>query len=156
MSRYFRRGTTKIYFLPTVAAKAAPTTGEIAAGTDLTNSVAEVAGFTFSNSPIPVPDMGSVYTKTIPGEDTSDDSSLTFYEDDVANPIRTVLAKGTSGFIVLSPAGSVAAAAKVEVWPVKTTSVAREWSAGNDPARFVVGFTIPDTPATDAVVAAGP
>lgn len=155
MGRYFRRGTTKIYFLPSVAAKESPTTGEIAAGTDLTNSVAEVAGFTFSNSPIPVPDMGSVYTKTIPGEDTSDDSSLTFYEDDVSNPIRTTLAKGTSGYILLFPAGGIIATSNVEVWPVKTTSVAREWSAGNDPARFVIQFTIPDTPATDATVAAG-
>lgn len=154
MARYFRRGTSKIRFVPTISDIASPTSAEITAGTDLTPHIAEIGGFTYANDPIEVPDMASVFTKTIPGEDTADDSTLTLYEDDTTNTVRSSLAKGTSGFIVLSPNGSMAAAAKVEVWPVKVSGNNREWSAGNDPARYVVSFGIIDVPNVDSTIVA--
>ena len=153
MARYFRRGKSAIRFLPAVANKAAPTRAEITAGTDLTGSTAEIAGFTFSNDPIPVPDLGSTFTGTIVGEDTAETPTLTFYDDDAASTVRTALAKGVTGFIVLFPYGDVPTK-RAEVWPVTSTGVNDEWSAGNDPARFSVGFAVTGVPSQNAVVPA--
>lgn len=158
MSRYFRRGTTKIYFVSTIADIDAPTEAEMAAGTDITCDVAEISGFSFSNSPIDVPDMCSPFVKSIPGEDTAEDSSITFYEDNTSNPTRTLLLKGVEGYMALFPygvtGGAPSAGDELEVWPVSVASSTREWSAGNEPARFMVEFTITDVPDQDAVVVA--
>lgn len=142
-------------FLPSVASKAAPTTAEVTAGTDILVQLAEITGFIFANTPIMVPDMTTTFTKQIGGEDTAEASSITFYEDDTTNAIRTALAKGTTGFVLLYPyTATPASTAKCEVWPVRVTSSARQWSTGNDPARYVVSFAITDVPNTDAVQAA--
>jgi len=159
--RYFRRGTTKIYFAPAVADTDAPTEDEMGDATELSCQLAEISGFAFSNSPIDVPDMCDVFVKNIPGEDTAEDSSITFYELDTSlasNPIKTTLSKGTAGFVVFFPYGlagaNPAAGDECEVWPVSIASNTREWSAGNDPARFMVEFTITDVPDQDATVVA--
>lgn len=150
MSRYFRRGTTKIYFVSTISNTASPTVAEMAAGTELTCEVAEISGFAFQNSPIDVPDMCAEFVKKIPGEDTADDSEMTFYEDDTSNPLLTTLAKGNQGYVVFFPYGiggaSPVAGDDCEVWPVSVAKTTREWSAGNDPARFMSTFTITGVP----------
>lgn len=157
MARYFRRGKSKVLFTPTVAGYSAtagtgsPTRAEITAGTPLTPQVAEVTGFQFSNSPIATPDLNSTFTSTIAGEDTAADSGFTFYDDDAATTIRTALAKGTKGFILMFPYGDVATK-RCEVWPVESTGVADEWSAGNDPARFAVSFGITSPPSLNGTI----
>lgn len=151
MARYFRRGVSKVYFLPSVANKAAPTSGEISAGTDLTGSISDIGGFTYSNSPIDTPDLSSTYTTTIPGEDTTDTPELTFYDDNASTAVRTALAKGVAGFILRAPLGT-GTGKRAEVWPVTSTGVNDEWSAGNDPARFAVQFAVTSVPTTAAVM----
>lgn len=153
MGRYFRRGKSKILFVPTIASKAAPTRIELDAGTPLTPQAADIADFQFSNSPIATPDLDSTFTTTIPGEDTTGTPTLTFYDDDAADTIRTALTKGTKGYIALMPYGDVAAK-RMEVWPVESTGVNDEWSAGNDPARYTVAFGVTGVPEQDAVVPA--
>lgn len=159
MTRYFRRGKSKILFTPTVtgysaaAGTGSPTRAEITAGTALTPQIAEVNGFSFSNSPIATPDLNSTFTSTIAGEDTAEDSSLTFYDDDTATTIRTALLKGTKGYILLFPYGDVPTK-RMEVWPVESTGVADEWTAGNDPARFAASFGITSPPSLSGVVPA--
>jgi hypothetical protein len=159
MARYFRRGTTKVYFEPTIADTDAPTEAELATATELSCELAEISGFSFSNNPIDVPDMCDVFVKKIPGEDAADDSSMTFYEDSVSfasNTILSTLAKGTEGYILLFPYGlagaTPAAGDECEVWPVSVASNTREWNAGNEPARFMVEFTITDVPDQAATV----
>lgn len=151
MARFFRRGVSKVYFLPAVANKAAPTAPEIAAGTDLTGSVADIGGFTYTNSPIDTPDMASTYTTTIPGEDTTDTPSLTFYDDNASTAIRTALAKGVTGYLLRVPYGT-GTGKRGEVWPVTSTGVNDEWSAGNDPARFQAQFAVTAVPTLAAVL----
>lgn len=159
MSRYFRRGTTKLYFEPTIADKDAPTEAELASATELSCDMAEISGFSFSNNPIDVPDMCAVFVAKIPGEDTAEDSSMTFYEDDggfAANTIKSTLAKGTEGYILIFPYGlagaTPAAGDECETWPVSVASNTREFSAGNEPARFMVEFTITGVPDLEATV----
>lgn len=157
--RFFRRGKTKVFFVPTLASKTAPTAVQINAGTNLTPGIASLEGFTFDNSPIPTPDMDSTFTTSIPGEDTAADSRLNFYErtPTTGNPNQAALAKGTTGNIVIFWGGiagaSPAASDKCEVWPIQSTGYRREYTVGNDPARWSVGFTPTDTPSLDSVVA---
>lgn len=157
MARFFRRGKTKFRFVPTIASTSLiPTAAEVTAGTDLTGNVAGVAGFSFSNSPIPVPDMSAVFTGSIPGEDAGADSSLTFYEDTTTNTLQTTLAKGVGGYIVVFFAGTAganpAAGDKCEVWPIISTGPAREYLLSNDPARWTAQFALSAPPNFSATV----
>ncbi len=147
MARFFRRGVSKIYFLPAVASLGAPTTAEVAAGVDLSPQVAEIAGFQLSNSPIPTPNLAERFTPQIDGEDTVADSSLTMYDLDDSAVLRTATTKGTSGFFVLMPYGRTATK-RCETWPAKITGQNDEWSTaiGNNPARYVLGAVITATP----------
>lgn len=151
MGRYFRRGKSKIYFLPAISNKAAPTSGEIAAGTNLTPSIQDPGNFEFSNSPIATPDLDTTFTSQIPGEDTAGDAQIAFYDDDTATTIRTTLAKGVAGYIVRMPLGNVTAK-RAEVFPVTCTGVNDNYSAGNEAALFTVGFAITATPTLSAVL----
>lgn len=153
MARFFRRGISKIHFLPLVADLDSPTRAEISAGEDLSPFIADIAGFQLANSPIPVPNLAEVFTSQIDGEDTVTDSALTFNDDDVDDAVRTLLAKGTTGFIALLPYGDVPTK-RGEVWPVKVTGFNDEWSLGNDPARAIAGFAVTSTPEQDAVIPA--
>ncbi len=150
MAKFFRRGKSKIRFCPTVAG-ASPTRAELTAGTDLTPLVSDISGFSLSNSPIAVANLQDTFTPQIDGEDTTDDSTLTFNDDDAVTTVRTALAKGTSGFIVLMPYGDVAPK-RCEVWPVRSTGVNDQWTTGNEAARFVTGFAITDPPKQSAVI----
>jgi hypothetical protein len=155
MAKFFRRGKSKIRFCPLVANPAAPTRAELTAGTDLSDFVAEIGGFSLSNSPISTPDLGASFTKSIPGEDTTDESSLTLYDDDQASgaPYRTTLARGVEGYIVLMPYGDIPAR-RCEVWHVISTGINEEWSLGNDSARTSVTFSVNSVPQQNAVVPA--
>jgi hypothetical protein len=152
--RFFRRGKSKFRFATAVANIATPTRAEITSSVPLSNQIAEVAGFGISNSPIPTPDLDTEFTKQIEGEDTTEDSRLTFYDEDAAtNAIRTALAKGTDGYILYLPYGDIATR-RMEVWPVRTTGVNDIVTVGNDAARYVVGFAVTDEPEQDAAIPA--
>lgn len=153
MAKFFRRGVSKILFLPAVANAAAPTRAEINAGTDLTPVVAAIAGFQLSNSPIPTPNLKDVFTPQITGEDTVTDSTLTFNDDDASSTVRTALAKGTAGFILLMPYGDVPTK-RAETWPAKSTGFNDEWSLDNTPAKAMAGFAITAVPTQNAVIPA--
>ncbi len=154
MANFFRKGRSKMRFLPAVAGSS-PTRAEITAGTDLSPKIASISGFGVQNARIPTPNLGEVFTPEIDGPDeVTGASALTFYDDDTTTTIRTTLAKGTVGFILMMPYGDIATK-RCEVWPVKTTGVNDEpWSVGNDPARFVVGFAVTSTPTQNGVIPA--
>jgi hypothetical protein len=152
MPRFMARGKSKVIFTPTVAG-VSPTRPEITAGTSLTPQIAEMSGFSFSNSPIATPDMDTTFTTTIAGEDTSDTPSMTFYDDDTVTTIRTALAKGTKGYLLLMRYGDVPTKA-VQKWYVESTGISDEWSAGNDPARFSVSFGVLAVPVFNGVIPA--
>lgn len=153
MPKFFRRGISHIKFAPAVVAytdvtgvgAGSPTRAEITAGQVITGSLSEIAGFGLNNSPIAVPDLLTTFTGQINGEDTTDTSTLTLYDDDTATAIRTALAKGTNGFMLLFPYGDVPTK-RCEVWPVRSTGINDEWTTGNDAARTVVTFAITRIP----------
>lgn len=150
MARFFRRGLSKVKWVPTIAATSggvvgSPTAPEITAGTDLTPQIAEIAGFQFSNSPIAVPDLVTTFTTQIGGEDTVSDSSITFYDDNASTTIRTAVAKGAAGYVLMMPYGAVATK-RIEVYPAYSTGPNDEWTTDNTAARYAVGFAITAQP----------
>lgn len=157
MPRFMRKGKTKVRWVPTIAAATlVPTAAETTAGTDLTPQIAEISGFTFSNSPIATPDLSTDFVSTIPGENATEDSSMTFYEDTVTNPIKTVLAKGSTGNIAIFPTGiagaNPAAGDKCDVWPVTISANVRTYTAGNEAAMYRVDYASRAEPKFDLTV----
>jgi hypothetical protein len=151
MPRFMRKGVTKFYWVPTIASPTLiPTSAEVIAGTNLTPQLAEVNGFNFANSPINTPDMSSAFVGKIPGEDTTDNSDITFYEDKVTNPIKTAQAKGNVGYVVIFYAGtagaSPAAGDKVDVWPAIVASNSRMYTADNEAAKYRVVYALTAAP----------
>jgi hypothetical protein len=151
VAAFFRRGKSKIYFLPAIANLAAPTAPEFTAGQDLSEAVVAIGGFQFSNSPIATPDLATTFDSQIPGSDTADNTSLTFKDDVAATVIRTALAKGTNGYIVLCPYGKVTAK-RAETWPVTSTGFNDQWDLGNTAAQAMVQFAVTAPPNQAAVL----
>ena len=153
--RFNRKGTTKIYFLPTIAATTLiPTTAEITAGTDWTEHIHSIDGWNLENSPIETPDMASTFVSKIDGDDTAADSSLGFYEDSVTDDVETDLAKGTTGYVVIFSKGKTASAKGMDVFPTKVASNSKTYSTDNEAAKINVQFVITDRPALNQTVPA--
>ena len=152
MSRFFRRGKSKIYWLPSQAGTS-PTRAEITAGVNLSGSVAAMAGFQLSNAPITTPDLATSFDSQIDGPDQAGESSLNLYDDDVATANRVALAKGTPGYVLLMPYGDVPTK-RCETWPAKSTGVNDEWTLDATAAQFQVGFAITAVPNQNGVIPA--
>ncbi|MCL8016970.1 hypothetical protein [Streptomyces sp. AS02] len=151
--RFNRKGTTKIYFLPTIAATTLiPTTAEITAGTDWTDFIHSIDGWSLENQPIETPDMGSTFVPKIDGDDSAADSSLGFYEDSVTDDVETDLAKGTVGFVVLFSKGKTAGSKGMDVFPTKVASNSKTYSTDNEAAKINVQFVITDRPLQNGTV----
>ncbi|MFJ4473230.1 hypothetical protein ACIP2X_37850 [Streptomyces sp. NPDC089424] len=153
MARFNRKGTTKIHYLPTIAATTLiPTGAEITAGTDYTQQINAIDGWSLENQPIETPDMASTFVSKIGGDDSAADSSLTFYEDSTLDDIETDLAKGTSGFIVIFSKGLVAASKGMDVFPVTVVSNSKAYTTDNEAAKITVQFTITKRPLFNGTV----
>lgn len=151
-TRFFAPEVTKICFLPTVANKNAPTRSEINAGKDLSGEVSAVNGFTVTSGLIDAPDYGSRFTSRNPGRTEVADSSLTFYQSQDTNDIRTVLPRNTTGFILMMWGGDVPTQ-KMDVFPVTVTSAGKSIPDNAD-ADITVAFAITSVPAEDVTIPA--
>lgn len=149
MPAFFRRGVSRILFLPAIAGTS-PTGGEISAGTNLTPFIGGITGFQLTNSPIPVPNLADIFTPQITGEDTVPDSALTINDDDTSTVVRTALAKGTVGFLYFQPYGATAGK-RGEKWPIKVVGYNDEYTVDNVNAKAMAGFAITATPTQNCV-----
>jgi hypothetical protein len=154
VSKFYRKGISRVYFLPVVAnTTTGPTRSEITAGTRLLG-IAGMSGFQLTNSPIDVPDMDDRFVPKIPGDDTVADCTITFNDDTVAPAWRASLAKDVVGYIYLMPYGDVPTK-RAELWPGTSTGVNDEWDAtGTTPAKAVIGWSPSVRPAQNLTVPA--
>ena len=153
-TRYFDPGTTKCYYLPTVAAAdLVPTRIEMDAGTDLSGEIADLDGWATEGDEIETPDMGTTFNAKIPGRTNADDCSLTFHADETGDDVRTLLPRGTKGFIMWcdggDTAGNIGAVFKIRV---RSCSVKR--SVGDDNARVEVMFSVTAVPNENVTIPA--
>lgn len=158
-NRFMRKGTTRFYWIPTIASTSlVPTIAEITAGTRLDEEIAEVAGFSYENQPIRTPDMASAFVSQISGEDSTEDSSITFYQRRGTDAIRTALPKGEAGFVVIFYDGVAAAdpatGDECDVWPATIGSLAKLYTADNEAAKYRVRFNLTDPPAEEVSITA--
>ncbi|MEK2479531.1 hypothetical protein [Streptomyces noursei] len=146
---------TRVLWLQSVADDGhVPTRSELTAGTDLTDAIASIDGWTLSNQPIETPDLGSTYESKIPGTDQADDSSLGFYEDRVSDELEQLLKKDASGWVAFLRKGDVPNSRSMDVFPVRIGSRSPNYSTDNEAAKFTVNFSITEKPAQDAAVPA--
>lgn len=152
-TRYIDPEVTKIYFVSTMSDYTSPTRGELDGGIDVTGEVAEANGWNTTSESVDTPDLGVKFTKQIDGRISSEASSLTFYADINGVDARTILPRGTTGYIVWLDGGDIAAN-KMDVYPVSVRSVGKMRSVGNEAARLQISFSITDVPAEDVAVPA--
>lgn len=153
--KYMRRGTSKFYFVPTIAADSMiPTRTELSAGTQFSSYIAAMDGWTVSNNEIETPDMSDDYDSTIPGSDKADQSTFTFYEDEEDADLEAIFAKGTTGHVVILRKGDVPASNSMDVFPIRVASQSPQYTADNEAAKFMVTCSITSRPLQGAAVPA--
>lgn len=172
MPRYGTTGRIAVYWVPTIASMAAPTTTEIIAGTNLTPYMLRDGLKTpATGNTIDAADAASRFNSTAPGTYGGDAGSYmghrgTKTADDVA---WTTLQKDSIGFLVVarqgfnqnattglgSPTGAPTLADKCEVYSAAVISRAMEDIAENQTSRFSANIAFTGEPVQDAVVAAG-
>lgn len=161
-NEYFRRGTSKVYFLASAPAiTASPTTIEISAGLDLSPQLAGVDGFSFKTTFIDVENLASRVTTTISGPTKADGGTLTFNEKKAASgatsgtydSIMDALDVDATGTLMFAPYG-ITAGNDVEMWPVTVGSFSRAWDMGNSVAKWMAEFAATGTPTQHATIGA--
>lgn len=147
--RYLVAGTRVISWVPTIASKSAPTLSELNAGTNLTYEYQSVTGFDLTSAKLDVPDAGSRFTASIPGRQSSSDSSINFYASSSGSDVRTLLTLDLNGFIVIYNEGL--AGSKMDVFPVRVAGVPK--SQDIEAAGMIdVQFAITSKPVLDVTI----
>lgn len=153
-TRYFARGVTKCYFLTTVAdLTTGPTRAELDAGQDLSTEIAAIDGWLTEGEDIDTPDLATEFTGKIPGPTSVDDSSITFYADEMGDDVRSLLTRGTSGFIVFLDGGDVEGG-PMDVFPVRVRSQGKARSLDDDAVTIEVSFSVTREPVENLTVPA--
>ncbi|MFE2046359.1 hypothetical protein ACFXAZ_36655 [Streptomyces sp. NPDC059477] len=150
--RYYRRGTTKVLWLPSVANKQSPTRSEITAGTALEGETGAMAGWQTTSATVPTAALGSRFTPTVPGEITASESSLTFWASRDGDDIRTLLTREATGFIAWMDEGDVPGQT-MDVYPVQVTSQAKIREL-DQAAQIMAQFAITSEPAENVDIPA--
>ena len=153
-TRYFDVATTKCYWLPSVASAALePTRAEMNAGTDLSKEIADLDGWTVEGDEIETPDLGTTFTGKIPGRTNAEDCSLTFHADKNGDDARTLLPRGTEGFIMWCDGGDIEDNIAT-VFPVRVRSCSVQRSVDDENARIMVQFSVAREPAENVSIPA--
>lgn len=151
MARFSRQGTEKWFFVPTIAVlTTGPTNTERGAGVPLTVGLNALTGFAYKGSTIDTGDFDTRQVSSIAGEEKSDASSMTWFENDDSGSAeavaKTTLPKDTSGYIVKYPVGT-GTGKPVEVWPIRVIAQYAETGGGtNEAAKFTCDFAITGIP----------
>jgi hypothetical protein len=150
--RYYRRGITKVLWVPTIASKSAPSRPEINAGTALEGETGAMAGWQTTSATVPTAALGSRFTPVVGGEITAADSSLTFWASKDGDDVRTLLNREDTGFVVWMDEGDVPGQT-MDVFPVTVTSQAKVREL-DTAAQIMAQFAITSEPAENVPIPA--
>jgi len=151
-SRYIPEGVTHYNWLPACANYQSPTRAEINAGTDLTPEIAATGNWGIVSGSIDAPDLATTFTPQIGGKVTVDGPTIDMYADSTSADVRTLLPRGTNGFILKLPEGDVAGR-KCDVFPVRVLAQAKPTNFTN-PSVVQLQFAPTRNPAENIVVPA--
>jgi len=151
-TRYFRPGLTKVTYLPACANIAAPTRAELNAGTDLSPEIASVDGWAVNAEFIDTPDLLNTFTGKLAARTSSDTSSLNMYSSSNSVDVRSLLPRGTTGFIVWFDENDIAGR-KMDVFPVTVASAPKQRDL-EAAAQIQIVFAITRQPSENVTVPA--
>lgn len=152
-TRYINKGVTRFIWVDTVADISAPTRSEINAGTDLSNEIMEIDGWLVESESVETPDLGRLFTGSITGSTSAEDSSVTMYNDIGGTDVRDVLTRGDNGYMIIMDGGDVAGRT-MDVFPCRVGSLGKNRSVDDDPASSVINFNITSEPSENVVIPA--
>jgi hypothetical protein len=149
-SRYIPEGITHYYYVAAIASYTAPTRAELNAGTDLTPEVAAAGDWAINSAAVPAPDLSTLFDAQIAGKISMGTTTLDMYADSTSSDVRTLLPRGTVGYIVKFPEGDITGR-KCDVFPVKVIAQPKPTNMGN-PSVIQLQFVVTKVPAENASV----
>lgn len=150
--RYYVQGVSKVIWCPTISDPNSPTRSEINAGTDLSNEVAAAGGWQVTGNTEDTPALGSVFIGKVPSTTTADESTLTMYADSTSTDVRTLLSRGSSGYVIWMDEGDVVDHL-MDVFPVRVTSATPQRDVSSV-AQIQVSFAVMREPAQNVAIPA--
>ncbi|MGW0131891.1 phage tail tube protein [Streptomyces sp. NPDC003299] len=148
--RYYRRGVTKVLWVPTIANKNSPTRAELDAGTALEAETGAMSGWQTTSETVATPALGSRFTPVVGGAITAADSSLTFWASKDGEDVRSLLVREANGFVVWMDEGDVPTQT-MDVYPVTVTSQAKVREL-DQAAQIMCQFAITSEPAENVTI----
>lgn len=163
MSLFFRRGQSAAFWVPSIASTTAgPTAAEVTAGTDLSQAITAMVGFTTTLNRINTPVMSQKEETQTDGPQTLGDATITLLDDDGVSSsgstarvaAHTALAEAAAGYVVVSPqkVGPLVATDKVWVFPAKVGAVNPDLSTDAKLATTEVQIAITASPRKNVAV----
>lgn len=150
--RYYRRGLTKVSWVPTIADKAAPSRAELNAGTELSVEVGAVEGWQITSGVVETPTLGSRFDAKIDGPISADDSSLTLYASKTGTDVRDLLQRGSDGYVVWMDEGDTPGRT-MDVFPCRVLAQGKMRDLENA-AQVRVQFAVTSEPSENVVIPA--
>ena len=152
-TRFINKGVTRFIWCDAIADISAPTRSEINAGTDISNEIQEIDGWLVESASVETPDLGHLFTGSITGSTSAEDSSVTLYADIGGADIRDSLSRGDNGFMIIMDGGDIAGRT-MDVFPCRVGSLGKNRSVDDDPATIVINFNITSEPSEDVTIPA--
>lgn len=149
-TRYIPEGTTHYYWVVTFASYLAPTRAELNAGTDLTPEIAAVGDWAINGNAVPAPDLSTLFDSQIGGKITMGTTTIDMYASQTSSDVRTLLPRGTIGYVVKFPEGDVTGRT-MDVFPAKVLAQPKPTNMGN-PSVIQLQFVVTKVPAENVTV----
>jgi hypothetical protein len=148
---YIPAGTSRFTFVPTIASPGAPTSAELAAGTDYTSAITSRTGFTSSSADVDNSTYGSRTNTNIPGAITIAQSTWVLKADKLGADARAALTQDLNGFVVDYP-GGIVTGGKCNVWPVRVSSSDADTVGRDALATISVMFSTTGVPSKNIAI----
>lgn len=160
MADLFADGQVRVGFILTISNIALPTAAELTAGTLLQSTLTAdgLVGFEATTAEVDTTSLASTFSTKNLGRDEYSGTMLRLKKQTVGtDPVRTLLARGTAGFVVIrrgiAETTAWVAAQQVEVYPVICGRRKELTPEANSVLRYEVPVMITLAPNPDAVVA---
>jgi len=142
-------------FLPAIVDAAyKPTRAEIDGGTNLTEDIVAMAGWTVEPATAAVRRVGRRVDSQVDARTTLPTCTITVVADrDPAKDIRAKLQVGQTGFLWFAESGDREGAV-ADVWSVRVASINKPYRTDDGEQQIVVTFTVRDEPAYDVEIPA--
>lgn len=158
MPRYSPDGKTLVYWVTTIANKAAPTVAELNAGTRISGFLTKDGlDIPFSQNTSDNADLEDTFDAKGVGTFGAD-ITLTCFRDDTTDTAWNLFVYGTTGYLVVREGIAVGtawtAAQKVQVYPAQMHEPVPVPPTSNEQRKFKVMLPVTDQPSLKATVAA--